>query len=328
MLGAKNNPHDLSIAAWAKRHPIIVSIGGGTVVLLLTLLILLFADWQSSLLPSCESDYRHQDQEKRQAAQKHCPTFEVFAVARLYRVGGGVGDFIEDNHNAIVALFTIVVACFTGTLWWATRGLRKSTDKLWEAAEKQSLDFQESLKIAGRAATAAEEQGKDFKASLGIAALTAAATADSVNMAGKQVRAARHDAKAWIYAGPRVGSWETKTEIIAVTLIVKNYGRTLGLVTKVCVNTSETVPSGDPNTYKYAPEAQTYSYPLGPEEPWTKLNFSLPKGHDFMFGFVEYLDVFEQTFVTRFCDKIDRRARECIPAGDPAWSDLGSKKKG
>jgi hypothetical protein len=47
------------------------------------------------------------------------------------------GKIMEHLADRFVAAFTAVVALFTGLLVNATIGLQRSTDKLWEAGERQ-----------------------------------------------------------------------------------------------------------------------------------------------------------------------------------------------
>lgn len=49
--------------------------------------------------------------------------------------------FLGDNSPALTAFATIIIACFTYTLWEATHGLRK-------LAVKQAEDMRESLRTA------------------------------------------------------------------------------------------------------------------------------------------------------------------------------------
>jgi hypothetical protein len=46
-------------------------------------------------------------------------------------------ETLDANHELVVAVATIVIAIFTISLWAATNRLRWSTDRLWEAGERQ-----------------------------------------------------------------------------------------------------------------------------------------------------------------------------------------------
>src|SRR5947209_8462457 len=58
-------------------------------------------------------------------------------------------SFFEGHGEAVTAVFTIVLAAFTGTLWW-------STDKMWRAGEQQIVLAKKAAKAAKRSAKMAE----------------------------------------------------------------------------------------------------------------------------------------------------------------------------
>ena len=64
----------------------------------------------------------------------------------------------NENNGAIAALAGIIVAFFTGTLWWATSGM-------WRSAEKQRADMLSATKASEDAARAAE---KSANAAVGV----------------------------------------------------------------------------------------------------------------------------------------------------------------
>jgi hypothetical protein len=69
-----------------------------------------------------------------------------FVVLGRYKICSGV--FIVENRDAVIALGTLGLVFFTGTLWWATR-------RLQQFAEIQSHEMRRSIKAAERAASAA-----------------------------------------------------------------------------------------------------------------------------------------------------------------------------
>lgn len=64
----------------------------------------------------------------------------------------GIIKLMNANEGAILSLATILIAWFTYQLRWATTGLKESTDKLWNAGEKQ-------LRITQRSHIAVEPEG-------------------------------------------------------------------------------------------------------------------------------------------------------------------------
>lgn len=58
--------------------------------------------------------------------------------------------FIETHDKFFVVVGTGVIAWFTATLWRATSGLKDSTDKLWDAGERQAKLTRKSLRITRR----------------------------------------------------------------------------------------------------------------------------------------------------------------------------------
>jgi hypothetical protein len=62
---------------------------------------------------------------------------------------------VDANSDFVVAIASVFIAIFTATLWGATRQLQRSTDKLWEAAEKQREDMKPSTQAFRVSAEAA-----------------------------------------------------------------------------------------------------------------------------------------------------------------------------
>lgn len=65
------------------------------------------------------------------------------------------GVFLEANQGAVAALSGLLVALFTGTLWWATK-------RLQDASVQQGDDMQRSIAEAARAALAMENVANHF----------------------------------------------------------------------------------------------------------------------------------------------------------------------
>jgi hypothetical protein len=84
--------------------------------------------------------------DSRHGKQRDKPTVEAFRCAV---------SVIDDNHNLIVAIGTIVLAAFTVSLWSATNQLRRSTDRLWQAGERQIDVARTSAEAAVQSASVA-----------------------------------------------------------------------------------------------------------------------------------------------------------------------------
>jgi hypothetical protein len=86
-------------------------------------MVLIGLDRRMPLIPSaCEQYYKHYN-ERDQPAYNDCAAFHRFITAPVADALVWVGDAIEDHHDAIIALGTLVIAGFTGTLWWVTWGM-------------------------------------------------------------------------------------------------------------------------------------------------------------------------------------------------------------
>lgn len=86
------------------------------------------------------NNYCHKDNfEKEQ-----CATYDVMLVF-FWKIG----KFLDEHNGAISAISGLIVAGFTGTLWWVTWGLVR-------VANDQRIDSLRSIDAAVRAAIAAE----------------------------------------------------------------------------------------------------------------------------------------------------------------------------
>ncbi len=85
-----------------------------------------------------------------QSGEGHHSPYESFAhILWVTHWCGGI--FVKENSEWITALATVVMAIFTGTLWWSTASTAKLTEKTVALAEKQFL-------MEGRQADLAERQ--------------------------------------------------------------------------------------------------------------------------------------------------------------------------
>jgi hypothetical protein len=79
------------------------------------------ASWMTSQIPLCivnpanyGGDYAQNDE---------CPPFHIFLIVTVARVLEAMG------HEWLTAISTVVIAGFTATLWWSTRGMLRSTNE-------------------------------------------------------------------------------------------------------------------------------------------------------------------------------------------------------
>lgn len=94
----------------------------------------------------------------------HCTLFSGPLVS-LIRFGlTGLLDFLHTYEKQLVAGFTVVLAIFTGTLWWSTNKLWKAGERQMELIERnaaqQTSDMQASVAVAQETARAAERNAE------------------------------------------------------------------------------------------------------------------------------------------------------------------------
>ncbi len=120
---------------WLRTHKLAVSVGG---VLLAALVLVL----SSQSFQSCIGVNSYGD------AQQSKPESADHIIGIWWWC---TGILLNENGVAITAIATIVMAAFTGTLWWSTASTGKLTERTVELAEKQFL-------MEGRQTDLAERQ--------------------------------------------------------------------------------------------------------------------------------------------------------------------------
>lgn len=91
----------------------------GKVLAIALLLVALF------LAPFFQETYNDQCPAKAKGDSEQCSAEHVISLSF-----SRAGQFLRDNHDVIIALGTLFIALFTFTLW-------RSTEKLWDAGERQ-----------------------------------------------------------------------------------------------------------------------------------------------------------------------------------------------
>src|SRR6516165_4026058 len=72
-------------------------------------------------------------------------------------------DWVEKHQESVNALSTILIAVFTGTLWWATAGLKNFAQIQSEDMKASIRVTQELAKAAQRSADVAETSARHFE---------------------------------------------------------------------------------------------------------------------------------------------------------------------
>jgi hypothetical protein len=117
------------------------------VLIAVVCLWLLYVTSVSIEFQKCVSEKQHE--QSRQTSEQYVPeVLRPFVVSAHIETDCFAG-FLYDSRDAIAAIATVILAIFTGRLWYATAGLR-------EIAEMQSGDLKASVAVANRTADLAE----------------------------------------------------------------------------------------------------------------------------------------------------------------------------
>jgi hypothetical protein len=152
------------------------------------------------------------------------------------------------------------------------------------------------------------------------ARIAANAAVDAANLAAKHERA-------YFFSGPVEQSGieiDIEAGFMRVQMEVENSGRTLGILKKLCVAFTSEVPQG--NVVQYEGDAfKTFEYDTvvraGAKRPFTgRLESPFPVMKVFLIGYIEYVDIFKASHLSRFCIEVDPDG-QYGPAGDPTWND-------
>lgn len=115
---------------------------------------------------------------------KHGPGW---LISRVSDAIGEIIGWIDTHHDLLLALGTITIAAFTGTLWWATIGLRN-------LAKTQSSDMQSLLTAAHNTAAASASQVRAIEAQERVMREQTETMASNLGVAQKAAEAAKETA--------------------------------------------------------------------------------------------------------------------------------------
>jgi hypothetical protein len=195
--------------------------------------------------------------------------------------------FFCEAKAADIALvfFTYGLMIVTGWLAWVTL-------KLWMAGEKQMALIEQN----------AAQQTADMKAAIIVAQQTAEAAKQQAAIAKIGVIDLE---RAYLAASPTQIQRSDQGGAV-VYLQVHNTGRTGAVITKIYTEYSQTPPLGDVPQYVHGDEAITdLSIAAGREDTlWPFRCVSHFSGNQFFWGYVEYRDIFKNTYKSRFCAAI------------------------
>jgi hypothetical protein len=129
--------------------------------------------------------------------------------------------------------------------------------------------------------------------------------------------------RAWVFAGPRDGSFERQGEKITFKVNVVNYGLSPARIKEIHVEFAGEEPLVDVASYQRADSIETnFPLGLGRENVTLPFIFSTDEHAPFIRGYVIYADSFGDIHESRFCRRIIASSLQTEPAGSPAWSDF------
>jgi hypothetical protein len=240
-----------------------------------------------------------------------------------YGVAVALGSVIEAHSGAITALATIFIGLFTYTL-------KRSTDKMWDASERQ-------IKTTRQIATV---EARQMRTSLKQAAESAGIAKEQVEIAKSQIEVAKIGIfdleRAYLAAGPT----QIKVDFVAsdtarsrgfympsdpqelrLKLLIHNTGHTGGTIKKIYGEFSDILP--DSPTYEsVAPIITDLGIAASVESVLHPFEFQSDFiGQQFFWGYVEYTDIFKKTHTSRFCTHLEPAERGTMGKFQIAGSD-------
>jgi hypothetical protein len=262
--------------------------------LVLGFALLLIGAWIAGWIPSAAQYCEYNPYTEHEK----CAVYQIPVVVVRY-----IGWFLDAVSSALTAIATVAIGAFTYTLYKATTGLKDSTDKLWDAGERQ-------IKVAGDAAVAAEKAAG--------AAQRSAEIANNSLITTERAFVFLDDIDPAPVFGLR-GSGNNNTEIqqFPIRPRWRNSGNTPTRNMAVIVNWTYSegdLPGGF--TYAYGENDEPSPMFLGPQATEWSEAVHIPgnvatdalkgKGHIFIWGRVEYHDIFDDTplHFTEWCYRV------------------------
>ncbi len=260
--------------------------------------------WSPSNEPPKQQQTERANDAKGRAEDKRPPVSQLHAGQQAPKaeekenrsIWSWVTNFFELKlTDAIIAIFTIVLAVKTSGLFIETAGLRS-------AADKQSQDMQASIK----AATDAVQNG--------IAA-NQIAVMNSQEQLRAYVTVQELDIKLHRKAplpGAYGGVIDGPVRFYRLAIALKNGGETPAINAKINVN-HDVFPQGIPDDFNFPDSDKTADALIGPQVLWLTpsmligaIEMEIVDAARYIWGWIEYDDVFEGTFRhrTEFCFRV------------------------
>jgi hypothetical protein len=225
-----------------------------------------------------------------------------------YSIAVALGGIIEAHSVVITALATVFIGLFTYTL-------KKSTDKMWDAGERQIKTTRQIAAV----------QASQMKISIRESANAAAAAQSAALAAQQQVEVAKIGIfdleRAYIDAGPTeittsfvIDSSPTRTHYkqgidpleVIIKIGLKNTGRTRAAITHAYGEFSQANLGESPiyNTVAGTTYVTDLSMAANDQATFPYYFRTRLIVEQFFFGFIEYKDIFRTSHTSRFCMRV------------------------
>lgn len=226
----------------------------------------------------------------------------------LLRAAAAVLSTVEYAEGAFGLSTDGWIAVFTAVLTAATIGLGLFTYLLWRATLTAMKDASAGIAAAARSATIADE-----------------ALAHAREVAAEDTKRSRRTERAYVFGGVGDVAVSENRVNLELQIVVHNVGRTPAVLREIhwglVVGELPDAPPYASNTSSFRTEAALSAGQSGPQ-----LAIRLPFEPDTpftLFGFVNYVDVFDESHISKFC--IDIRIGEngrpqAQTSGNEAWN--------
>jgi hypothetical protein len=258
-------------------------------------------------------------EQNKDGSQGDCPRYHVALVAIWH-----IAKFLDDHNGVMIAIATGVVA-------WFTFSLRQSTDKLWDAGERQ-------LDLLAKTSTA---QSRDMQASIAVAqqSADAAQTQAAILAAVEGPMPLVHQIKLAKYAkipGEIIVSDQLPPGPIPsncrIFVAVENKGRTVLRIVELCIE--KFIGSDLPSIPNYA-HATSFNFYLEKGPIWLRgsdaqivvgpadigaMHAVYPsRGAFWVYGYFAYPDLLNRRVEHKFCARWDQTVG-FVPDNRPGYT--------